>query len=281
MRTIFLVILLAGAAMGFGYPWYVTNFSGDEMGTWRVSDGGAFRPVTVALSSADEPVRVSAGVDGDVPSKPFGDASEYTWAPDGQSLVFSARLGDRGEAWSTNFDLYRAWVRARRAPQKLTAGNPAMDTGPVFSADGRTLYYRAMKRPGFEADRFALMAMDLASGATKEIAPRWDASADAIALSADGQWIYTTAGEMGRHPLFRVSLANGEVESVVKDGSVSSFDLAGDTLAIGDRLECGLEIERQLQRARKQVHRPSGKHRQRHHHTTRRVDGGRPVRSHQ
>ena len=58
MRTIFLVILLAGAAMGFGYPWYVTNFSGDEMGTWRVSDGGAFRPVTVALSSADEPVRV-------------------------------------------------------------------------------------------------------------------------------------------------------------------------------------------------------------------------------
>jgi dipeptidyl aminopeptidase/acylaminoacyl peptidase len=37
---------------------------------------------------------------------------------------------------------------------------------------------------------------------------------------------------MGRHPLFRVSLANGEVEGVVGDGSVSSFDLAGDTLAI-------------------------------------------------
>lgn len=58
MRTIFFLILLAGAAMGFGYPWYVTNFSGHEMGTWRVSDGGAFRPVTVALSSADEPLRV-------------------------------------------------------------------------------------------------------------------------------------------------------------------------------------------------------------------------------
>jgi hypothetical protein len=59
MRTIFFLILLAGAAMGFGYPWYVTNFSGDEMGTWRVHErGGAFRPVTVALSSADEPVRV-------------------------------------------------------------------------------------------------------------------------------------------------------------------------------------------------------------------------------
>jgi dipeptidyl aminopeptidase/acylaminoacyl peptidase len=75
------------------------------------------------------------------------------------------------------------------------------------------------------------MAMDLASGTAKEIAPRWDASADGITLSADGKWLYTTAQELGQHPLFRVSLANGEVEGVVKDGSVSAFDLAGPTLA--------------------------------------------------
>jgi hypothetical protein len=59
VRTIFFLILLAGAAAGFGYPWYVTNFSGRELGTWSVFQrGGQFRPVTVALSSADEPVRV-------------------------------------------------------------------------------------------------------------------------------------------------------------------------------------------------------------------------------
>jgi hypothetical protein len=58
MRTIFFLILLAGAAAGFGYPWYVTNFSGREIGTWPVYQGGSFRPVTARLSSADEPVRV-------------------------------------------------------------------------------------------------------------------------------------------------------------------------------------------------------------------------------
>ena len=59
MRTIFLLILLAGAAAGFGYPWYVTNFSGRELGSFQVYErGGTFRPVTVALSSADAPVRV-------------------------------------------------------------------------------------------------------------------------------------------------------------------------------------------------------------------------------
>ena len=59
MRTIFFLIFLAGLAAGFGYPWYVTNFSGREIGTWQVYDrGGSFSPVTTTLSSADGPVRV-------------------------------------------------------------------------------------------------------------------------------------------------------------------------------------------------------------------------------
>ncbi len=181
--------------------------------------------------AAGEPVRISTGMDGDVPSKPFGDASEYAWAPDGQSLVFSVRVAGREEAWSTNFDLYQGFVRSRGAPRNLTAGNPAMDTGPEFSANGRTLYYRAMKRPGFEADRLALMAMDLRSGKTREIAPEWDRSADGIKLSADGKAIYTQAYDVGTHPLFKVDIASGAVSKVLAGGTIGGFDLARDTLA--------------------------------------------------
>ncbi|MFX7548837.1 hypothetical protein ABTJ50_21085, partial [Acinetobacter baumannii] len=82
--------------------------------------------------------------------------------------------------------------------------------GPVFSADGKTLFYRAMKRPGFEADRFGLMAMDLARGKTREIAPQWDRSAGGITLSADGASIYTTADDLGEHPLFQIDVASGK-----------------------------------------------------------------------
>ena len=173
---------------------------------------------------------LSGDVAGDIPSKPFGDLSDFAWSPDGKAVAMSVRQSGPSEPWSTNFDIWLVNADGSGA-RNLTAANKAWDAGPVFSADGRTLYYRAMARPGFEADRFALMAMDLASGTAKEIAPRWDASADGITLSADGKWLYTTAQELGRHPLFRVSLANGEVESVVKDGSVSAFDLAGPTLA--------------------------------------------------
>ncbi|MBF6022729.1 alpha/beta hydrolase family protein [Lysobacter niastensis] len=182
-----------------------------------------------AVSSA---TLVSGDVHGDVPSRPFGDGSEYTWSPDGQSLVFNARIADAKEPTSTNFDLYQVAADGSGPAKNLTAANPAWDTGATFSADGKTLYYRAMKRPGFEADRFGLMALDLASGQRREIAPGWDRSADGITLSDDGKTIYTTATDLGEHPLFAVDIASGKATKVVGEGSISAFALAGPTLAL-------------------------------------------------
>jgi dipeptidyl aminopeptidase/acylaminoacyl peptidase len=177
------------------------------------------------------PRNLSRGIDGDVISKPFGDASEFAWSPDSKSIVFGARIAGRTEPWSTNFDLFLVPADASAAPRNLTAGNPAWDAGPAFSPDGKTLYYRAMKRPGFEADRFALMAMDLATGASREIAPDWDRSADTIVLSPDGERIYTQAQDLGQHPLFVVEIDSGDVARIVADGSIDAFDVAGPTLA--------------------------------------------------
>jgi len=178
-----------------------------------------------------EPTKISRGIDGDVHSKPFGDAAEYTFTPDGQSIVFSARIAGRSEPWSTNFDLFQVSVDGNEAPRNLTADNPAWDTGPVFSRDGKVLYYRAMKRPGFEADRFALMRLDLASGERREIAPAWDRSADTIVLSDDGKRIYTLADDLGQHPLFSIDIASGKAQRVVGDGTIGGFDVKGDRLA--------------------------------------------------
>ncbi len=202
--------------------------------TWM--DGRLNRVFVAALPGKDEAAVKSAtliggDVLGDIPSKPFGDMGELAWAPDGKSLVLSVRLTGRMEPTSTNFDLYRVSADGSGAAKNLTAANRAWDTGPVFSADGRTLYYRAMKRPGFEADRFAIMAMDLGSGKTREIAPRWDNSAGGLVLSPDGKRLYTTTDELGRHPLFAMRIDNGEVDSIHKSGSVGEFDVAGDTLA--------------------------------------------------
>ncbi|TGQ46662.1 hypothetical protein [Mesorhizobium sp. M00.F.Ca.ET.216.01.1.1] len=58
MRLLFVLILLAGTGIGIVYPWAMSNFSGHEIGSWRVYEQGRFKPVTVPLAGRDAPVRV-------------------------------------------------------------------------------------------------------------------------------------------------------------------------------------------------------------------------------
>lgn len=187
-------------------------------------------PLGTAAAMTKAATLVSGDVDGDIPSKPFGDLGEMAWSPDGNSIVFGARLTGSGEVHSTNFDLYQVAADGSGAAKNLTAANKAWDAGPVFSADGKTLYYTAMKRPGFEADRMGIMAMDLATGATREIEPQWDRSAGGLTLSPDGKTLYTVAEDLGQQPLFAIDIASGQARKLVGDGTVSSLQVAGERM---------------------------------------------------
>jgi len=59
MRLLFLLILIIGASVGIAYPWAIQNFSGKEIGTWRVFQRiEGFKPVQAELDDTDAPVRV-------------------------------------------------------------------------------------------------------------------------------------------------------------------------------------------------------------------------------
>jgi dipeptidyl aminopeptidase/acylaminoacyl peptidase len=181
------------------------------------------------VSSA--PVSLSGGLDGDVPSKPFGDREEYRFSPDGKTVVFSVRIAGKTEAWSTNFDLYSVPAAGNAAPRNLTSENPAWDTKPVFSPNGNTLAYLAMARPGFEADRYQVMLMDVASGKKRKLAADWDRSAGALQWSADGKTVVVDAEDVGQHRLFSIDVASGKVAPLTGKGSIGGFDMRRDTIA--------------------------------------------------
>jgi dipeptidyl aminopeptidase/acylaminoacyl peptidase len=172
-----------------------------------------------------QPVLLSRGIDGDVPSKPFGGDDEFSFSPDGQTVYFDARIAGNSEPWSTNFDVYSVPVDGSAAPKNLTADNLAWDANPVASPDGKTLYYLAMKEPGSEADRFAIMALDLSSGQKHEVDPSWDRSAGGLQISEDGKTLYATTDDNGQHPLFAIEAATGKVTKLVTDGSVGAYSL--------------------------------------------------------
>ena len=173
-----------------------------------------------------DPVWVTRGFDGDTPSKPFGGEEDFTFTPDGQAVVFSAREAGTTEPWSTDFDL---WLTDGLSDSgdftNLTESNPAWDAGPVFSPDGRTLAYRAMSRPGFEADKFGIMLRDMETGQVRQIAANWDRSADSLSFSPDGNTLYVAAQDTGHHRLFAVDTRNGAVIPFTGEGSVGSHAL--------------------------------------------------------
>jgi dipeptidyl aminopeptidase/acylaminoacyl peptidase len=186
-------------------------------------------PLTNGVARAT-PVSLMQGFDGDTPTTPFGGDDDYTISPDGKYVVFSAKLAGKSEAWTTNFDLWLAPTDGSRPPQNLTAANKAMDAAPLFSPDGKWLAYRAMKRPGFEADRFAILLREVATGKTREVAPKWDRSADTLAWRRDGLALYAVADDLGQRRLFSIDIRSGRATPRSGTGHVGAVDVGSSSV---------------------------------------------------
>ena len=170
-----------------------------------------------------EPALLTRGIDADVPSRVWGGNEEYMVSADGTTLYFAARLRDRVEATSTNFDIYTVPMSGDAPAVNLTESNPAWDTQPVLSPDGRQLAYLAMARAGFEADRYQIMIRDLETGDTRALAADWDRSPSSMAFARDSKSLLVNAQDLGNKTLWRIPVARGEPRKLIDTGNVSSF----------------------------------------------------------
>ncbi len=213
---------------------------------WDTWEDGRRSHVVVVDRDGGHPVDVMAGMDTDTPSTPFGGPEEITFTPDGKEIVFSAKpeLGS-AEAWSTNFDLWAVPVDGSSRPRNLTADNEAWDTFPVFSPDGSTLAWLAMKVPGYESDRYRVVLLDWKTGKRRVLTGDWDRSPRSIAWSADGRELYATADNLGQVSLFAIDARSGRVRELVHDGTCHSPSPAGPFVVFGrDDLSSPVELWR-------------------------------------
>jgi dipeptidyl aminopeptidase/acylaminoacyl peptidase len=169
-------------------------------------------------------------------STTFSSGDDFTFTPDSKYLVFTA-VPATNEAWSTNYDLCRVSI-TNTSPkwETLTTGNPAADSGPRFSPDGKKLAWRAQKSAGYEADRWDIVVADcnpdgmLTSQPTGTIADArysvdefvwatvWEQNKPQLGFRF-------TADSNGYHPIFEKNL-NGLVfvdGATLKHGTCSSL----------------------------------------------------------
>jgi dipeptidyl aminopeptidase/acylaminoacyl peptidase len=174
---------------------------------------------------------------GEASTPPYlGGSHEYDFSPDGRELAF-ARNVDKDEALSTNSDLWvvavdggpsaRSSGLGTREPKRITS-NPAWDGSPQYSPDGRWIAYRAMARPGFEADRFVLMLYERATGKNRAVTPSFADSVEEFVWSPDSQSLYFTAGVGAHSPIYQVSLPDASLRPVVSNNHNSELALSRD-----------------------------------------------------
>jgi dipeptidyl aminopeptidase/acylaminoacyl peptidase len=198
-----------------------SNGTRSHLFTARLTPGGTTEP----------PVDVSRGFDADIPGKPFGGDEDFTFSPDGRTLVFSARIAGRDEPWSTNFDLFLTAVDGSAAPVNLTAGNPAWDAQPVFLADG-DLAWLAQERPGFESDRFHIVLKSGRSGKVRSLTGGWDRSVAHLGATPDGKALLASVDELGQRLLYRVDPGSGVPTRLTSSGTVEAFSAARERVVL-------------------------------------------------
>ncbi len=143
--------------------------------------------------------------DYDAPVFSLGGQDNYAFSPDGQEICYTSNH-DKVEATSTNNDLWIVPVNNGATgappvpPKNITADNPASDSTPLYSPDGRYIAYRAQQRPGYESDRFRLMLYDRKTGEKKEVTfpSRFDVWVGTFLWSPDSSKIYFVAEREGQ-----------------------------------------------------------------------------------
>jgi dipeptidyl aminopeptidase/acylaminoacyl peptidase len=134
--------------------------------------------------------------DYDAPVFSIGGQDNYAFSPDGREVCYTSNH-DKNPAASTNNDLWIVPVTGGQA-KDITADNPASDSTPLYSPDGRYIAYRAQQRPGYESDRFRLMLYDRKTGEKKNLTEDFDRWVGTFIWAKDSKRIYFTWEGAGR-----------------------------------------------------------------------------------
>jgi dipeptidyl aminopeptidase/acylaminoacyl peptidase len=167
---------------------------------------GGRGPITVGF---DQYRDLTPG-DYDAPVFSLGGQDDYAFSPDGQEICYASNH-DKNPAASTNNDLWIVPVSGGAA-KNITADNPASDTSPLYSPDGRYIAYRAQQRPGYESDRFRLMLYERKTGEKKNLTEDFDRWVGTLIWEPTSGAIYFASEDNGESPIYRIRIPSGPLD---------------------------------------------------------------------
>ncbi|HER10195.1 MAG TPA: peptidase S9, partial [Bacteroides sp.] len=184
---------------------------------WDTWEDGAYSHIFVAGFDGEQilgEMDIMPGEPYDSPLMPFGGTEEITWSPDGKQIAYTCKkLKGKDYTLSTNSQIYLYDLESGET-SNMTAGLPGYDKAPLFSPDGKELYWLSMERAGFEADRDRLFRLDLVSGERTCLTPEFDHSPSGLTWGNDGNTLYFIAGMMATFQICRLDISTGMITPV-------------------------------------------------------------------
>jgi dipeptidyl aminopeptidase/acylaminoacyl peptidase len=192
---------------------------------WNAYKEGKRTHIFVISAEGGAPRDLTPG-DYDSPVFSLGGQDNYAFSPDSQELCYTSNH-EKVEAISTNNDLWIVPVSGGPA-KNITADNPASDSTPLYSPDGKYIAYRAQQRPGYESDRFRLMLHDRKTGRKKTLTERIDAWVGTFAWAPDSLALYFSAQDKEIAPIRRISINSQKIE-IVAEGYDDDLVITSDS----------------------------------------------------
>jgi dipeptidyl aminopeptidase/acylaminoacyl peptidase len=156
----------------------------------------------------------------------------FAFSPDSKELCFlSNRTGQ--EATTTNVDLWTVAIDGEITPESaknITSTNAGWDGAPLYSPDGKTIAFVSQQTPGYESDLRRLALYDRSARTTRYLTDRkiFDNWVEDMRWSPDGKSIVFQAEHHGRNPLFRIPVAGGQPEELLRDAYIAGWELTAD-----------------------------------------------------
>ena len=149
----------------------------------------------------------------------------YAISPDGKEIALTVDSDTSGV--QGNNDIYVLPATGGKA-RNLTAANPAHDSAPSYSPDGRWLAYSKQQLPGFYADTQRLVLVDRKTGAERVVTEGFDRSVGNPLWAQDGNSVVVAVDNAGTQRLYRIDLGSGQASPITAKTSFGSPSQSAD-----------------------------------------------------
>jgi dipeptidyl aminopeptidase/acylaminoacyl peptidase len=169
----------------------------------------------------------------------FSPTESWDLSPDGREIAYSVNAVDPPYP-TVNFDIFLQAVGPSMGkpgePRGITTANPASDSRPRYSPDGRYLVFGRTHRPEVDPDFTRLARYDRHTGDLRELAGTWDASPEGWTFTPDGKTVVFHAQDHGRTHLWTLPVDGSAAEPrLLAKGGVTGGAVVGSKAIVFSR----------------------------------------------